>query len=77
MQIYNIYSNCVCLFFLSIDFKGIYWIQNIITAVVYRAFRDYFLTSIINSHLRRRIAIRASFEVLRKCLTYDGLIEIK
>ena len=51
----------ICLFNL-----GIYWIQNIITAVVYRAFRGYFFNSIMNSQLRRRLAIRASFEVLRK-----------
>ncbi|CAF0799248.1 unnamed protein product [Rotaria sp. Silwood1] len=54
------------LFFLVFVIIGIYWIQNIITAVVYRAFRGYFLNSIINSQLRRRVAIRASFEVLKK-----------
>ncbi|CAF2912774.1 unnamed protein product [Rotaria sp. Silwood2] len=54
------------LFFLVFVIIGIYWIQNIITAVVYRAFRGYFLNSIINSQLRRRLAIRASFEVLQK-----------
>ncbi len=57
--------------------SGIYCIQNIITAVVYRAFRGYFLNSIINSQLRRRIAIRASFEILRKRVSYEGFIEMK
>lgn len=42
-----------------------------ITAVVYRAFRGYFLNSIINSQLRRRLAIRASFEVLKKRIFSD------
>jgi len=51
---------------------GIYWIQNLITAVVYRAFRGYFLNSIINSQLRRRVAIKASFEVLRKRISNTG-----
>ncbi len=62
----------ICLFNL-----GIYWIQNIITAVVYRAFRGYFLNSIINSQLRRRLAIRASFEILKKRTVTGGSIEIR
>ncbi|CAF1465916.1 unnamed protein product [Rotaria sp. Silwood1] len=65
------------LFFIIFVIIGIYWIQNIITAVVYRAFRGYFLSSIINLHLRRRIAVRASFEILKRRITYGGLIEIK
>lgn len=48
-----------------------------ITAVVYRAFRGYFLNSIINSQLRRRLAVRASYEVLRRGLNNDGSIEIR
>lgn len=47
-------------------FQGIYSIQNLISAVVYRAFRGYFLDAIRNSIVRRRIAARASFEILRK-----------
>ncbi|CAF4114160.1 unnamed protein product [Rotaria sp. Silwood2] len=65
------------LFFIVFVVIGIYWIQNIITAVVYRAFRGYFLSSIINLQLRRRIAVRASFEILKRRITYGGLIEIK
>jgi hypothetical protein len=71
-QITNNYSKFICL-----SISGIYCIQNIITAVVYRAFRGYFLNSIINSQLRRRIAIRASFEVLRKRVSSEGFIETK
>lgn len=58
----------------GLDFShlGIYWIQNLITAVVYRAFRGYFLNSIINSQLRRRVAVKASFEVLRKRISNTG-----
>lgn len=59
------------------DCLGIYWIQNLITAVVYRAFRGYFLNSIINSQLRRRLAVRASYEVLRRGLNNEGSIEIR
>ncbi|CAF4301086.1 unnamed protein product, partial [Adineta steineri] len=65
------------LFFIVFVIIGIYWIQNITTAVVYRAFRGYFLNSIINSQLRRRLAVRASFEILRKRMTYNGSIETK
>jgi hypothetical protein len=57
--------------------SGIYCIQNLITAVVYRAFRGYFLNSIINSQLRRRIAVQASFEVLRKRVSSEGFITTK
>ncbi|CAF1209473.1 unnamed protein product [Rotaria sordida] len=60
------------LFFLVFVIIGIYWIQNIITAVVYRAFRGYFLNSILNSQLRRRLAIRASFEILKKQILNGG-----
>lgn len=52
-------------------------IQNLITAVVYRAFRGYFLTSIVNSQLRRRVATRASFEVLRKRISQRGSFETR
>ena len=65
------------MFFIYLFNPGIYWIQNITTAVVYRAFRGYFLNSIINSQLRRRIAVRASFEILRKRMSYNGSIETK
>jgi hypothetical protein len=58
-------------------YLGFYCIQNIITASVYRAFRGYFLTSIINSQLRRRVAVRASFEVLRKRISSVGSIETR
>ena len=56
---------------------GIYWIQNIISAVVYRAFRGYFLNSIVKSILRRRIAVRASFEILRERYSHDGFVETR
>ncbi|CAF3530608.1 unnamed protein product [Rotaria socialis] len=55
---------------------GIYWIQNLITAVVYRAFRGYFLNSIINSQLRRRVAVKASFEALKKRIFNQASNEI-
>jgi len=71
-HIYDKYSTAICL-----SNSGIYCIQNIITAIVYRAFRGYFLNSIINSQLRRRIAVRASFEVLRQRISSDGLIETR
>ncbi len=58
-------------------YLGFYCIQNLITASVYRAFRGYFLTSIINSQLRRRVAVRASFEVLRKRISSVGSIETR
>ena len=48
-----------------------------ITAVVYRAFRGYFLNSIVNSQLRRRVATRASFEILRKRISHRGSFETR
>ncbi len=71
-HIYDKYSTSICL-----SNSGIYCIQNIITAIVYRAFRGYFLNSIINCQLRRRIGVRASFEVLRKRVSYEGFIEMR
>ncbi len=65
------------LFFFRLFYSGIYWIQNIVTAVVYRAFRGYFLSSIINSQLRRRIAVQASFEILKQRMTRGGLNETR
>ena len=44
---------------------------------MYRAFRGYFLNSIINSQLRRRVAIQASFEIMKKRTLRDGSIEIR
>ncbi|CAF3452765.1 unnamed protein product [Rotaria socialis] len=64
------------LFFLVFVIIGIYWIQNLITAVVYRAFRGYFLNSIINSQLRRRVAVKASFEALKKRIFNQASNEI-
>ncbi|CAF1967865.1 unnamed protein product [Rotaria magnacalcarata] len=64
------------LFFLVFVIIGIYWIQNLITAVVYRAFRGYFLNSIINSQLRRRVAVKASFEALKKQIFNQASNEI-
>ncbi|CAF5109348.1 unnamed protein product [Rotaria magnacalcarata] len=65
------------LFFLVFVIIGIYWIQNLITAVVYRAFRGYFLNSIINSQLRRRVAVKASFEALKKQIFNQASNEIR
>ncbi|CAF1535640.1 unnamed protein product [Adineta ricciae] len=65
------------LFFIVFVIIGIYWLQNIITAVVYRAFRGYFLNAIINSLLRRRTAVQGSFEILKKRVLSNGSIETK
>ena len=44
---------------------GLYCFMNMLTAVIYNQFRGYFLNSMQSSLFRRRVAIRAAYEVLR------------
>ncbi|XP_064627361.1 two pore channel protein 2-like [Lineus longissimus] len=45
---------------------GMYCLMNMLTAVIYNQFRGYFLNSMQGSLFRRRLALRAAFEVLKK-----------
>ncbi|CAH1799883.1 unnamed protein product [Owenia fusiformis] len=45
---------------------GLYCFMNMLTAVIYNQFRGYFLNSMQSSLFRRRLAVRATFEVIRR-----------
>ncbi|XP_070581393.1 two pore channel protein 2-like [Ptychodera flava] len=53
------------LYFILFLVIGMYFFLNMLTAVIYNQFRGYLQSSMQASFFRRRLAIRAAFEVLR------------
>ncbi|ESO84123.1 hypothetical protein LOTGIDRAFT_229618 [Lottia gigantea] len=53
-------------FFLVFLCIGLYCFMNMLTAVIYNRFRGYFLNSMQSSYFRRKLGVRAAFEVLRR-----------
>ncbi|CAG5119484.1 unnamed protein product, partial [Candidula unifasciata] len=61
------------IFFILYLFVGVYCFMNMLLAVIYNQFRGYFLNSMQGSLLRRRLGVRAAFEVLlRKKSSIQG-----
>lgn len=65
------HARLYAIFFIIFLLIGLYCFMNMLTAVIYNQFRGYFLTSMQSSHMRRLVALRASFEVLRHLAPTD------
>lgn len=60
------------IFFITFTVIGLYFFLNMLTAIIYNQFRGYLTSSLQASFFRRRVGIRAAFEVLLKIQDQDS-----
>ncbi|XP_039217368.1 two pore calcium channel protein 2 isoform X2 [Crotalus tigris] len=65
-------NRAYCIFFVLFTVIGNLFLMNLLTAIIYNQFRGYLLKSVQSSLFRRRLGIRAAFEVL--CSLKETLI---
>uniref|UniRef100_A0A8C5A520 Ion transport domain-containing protein n=1 Tax=Gadus morhua TaxID=8049 RepID=A0A8C5A520_GADMO len=63
------------IFFITFSVFGTYFLMNLLTAIIYNQFRGYLMMSVQTSILRRRLGIRAAFQVLRCQGTRAAVVE--
>ncbi|XP_066931641.1 two pore channel protein 2-like [Clytia hemisphaerica] len=63
------------LYFILFLAIGMYFFMNVLLAVIYNQFKGSFTKSMQSSFLRRRVGVRAAFEVLRGMAFYETPLE--
>ncbi|XP_078315800.1 two pore channel protein 2-like isoform X2 [Crassostrea virginica] len=72
MPVYQ-HNRFYSLYFIIFLLIGNYCFMNMLLAVIYNQFRGYFQTSMQSDLLRRRVGIRAAYEVLKETDRYSNL----
>ncbi|XP_065054965.1 two pore channel protein 2-like [Rhopilema esculentum] len=66
------HSRLYAVYFISYLAIGLYFFMNMLLAVIYNQFRGSFMRSMQASFFRRRLGIRAAFEILKGSGTYGS-----